>query len=52
MKFVQVFSTVYLSSSVVSSFVYPSLFFPLTVSFILGVGEYEFLNFLGKKMIG
>ena len=50
MKFVKVASSVYFSSSVLSSFFCPSLFFPLTVSYILGVGEYEFLNYAERRL--
>jgi hypothetical protein len=49
MKFIQVFSSVYLSSTVLTSFIYPGLFVPLTVSYVLGVGEYELLNFVERK---
>lgn len=49
MKFVQIFSSVYLSSSCLSSFLYPPLFVPLTLAYVAGVGEYEFLNFMEGK---
>jgi hypothetical protein len=49
MKFVPMVSSIYFSSSVVSSFIYPGLFVPLTVSYVLGVGEYELLNFVERK---
>ena len=43
MKFVSMTSSVYFSSSIVSSFLYPPLFTPLTITYIAGVGEYEVL---------
>ena len=49
MKFVQVASSIYFSSSVLSSFLCPSLFVPLTVSYVLGVGGYEFLNYSERR---
>ena len=49
MKFVEVASSVYFSSSVLSSFLCPSLFFPLTVSYILGVGEYGLLYYAERR---
>ncbi len=50
MKFVQVASSIYFSSSVLSSFLCPSLFFPLTVSYILGVGEYGLLYYAERRL--
>ena len=49
MKFVPMISSIYFSSSVISSFLYPPLFVPLTVVYIFGVGEYEFLNQIERK---
>ena len=49
MKFVTVFSTIYFSSSVISSFIYPPLFAPLTVAYVAGVGEYEVLSRIERK---
>jgi hypothetical protein len=43
MKFVSTVSSIYFSSSIVSSFLYPPLFTPLTITYIAGVGEYEVL---------
>jgi len=49
MKFVSMVSSIYFSSSIVSSFLYPPFFIPLTVAYVLGMGEYEFLNFIDRK---
>lgn len=49
MKFVPMFSIFYFSSSIISSFLYPPLFMPLTISYVAGVGEYEFLNRIERK---
>jgi hypothetical protein len=49
MKFVPMFSAIYFSSSIISSFLYPPLFVPLTITYVAGVGEYEFLNGIERK---
>ena len=49
MKFVPMLSSIYFISSAVSSFLYPPLFVPLTVTYIAGVGEYEFLSRMERK---
>ena len=51
MKFVPIVSSVYFSSTVVSSIVYPSLFLPLTIAYVVGIGEYEFLNFIDRRLV-
>jgi hypothetical protein len=50
MKFVPTVSVIYFSSSIIASFVYPPLFTPLTISYIAGVGEYEVLSRIERKL--
>ena len=52
MKFVPMFSAIYFSSSVVISFVYPTLFVPTTVAYVFCVGEYEILTIINEKWGG
>ena len=49
MKFVPMISLGYFSLSAVYSFFDPSLFVPITVVYVLGVGEYEILNGIEKR---
>ena len=44
MKFVSMISSIYFSSSIVSSILDPSFFIPLTIIYVAGVGEYELLD--------
>ena len=50
MKFVPMLSSIYFISSAVSSFLYPPLFIPLTVSYISGVGAYELWNRMERRI--
>lgn len=49
MRFVSMLSSIYFSSSIISPFLYRPLFVPLTIAYVAGVGEYEFLNFIDRK---
>ncbi len=50
MKSVAAASIAYFSASVFSSFIYPTLFVPLTLTYIGGVGEYEICNFIERRL--
>jgi len=52
MKFVPMISSIYFSSSIVSTFLYPSFFIPLTIIYVAGVGEYELLDRIGRSRCG
>lgn len=41
MKFLSVLSTVYVSSTAIAAYFYPTLFVPLTISYVSGAGVYE-----------
>jgi hypothetical protein len=50
MKFVSIVSSVYIFSSGISSYFCPTLFFPLTASYIFSVGGYELVSFVGRRL--
>ena len=41
MKFLPIFSSVYVSSTAIAVYFYPTLFVPLTISYVSGVGVHE-----------
>ncbi|MEM3846819.1 MAG: hypothetical protein QXU98_14075 [Candidatus Parvarchaeota archaeon] len=51
MKPITTVSIVYFSSSVASSLFYPPLFIPLTISYVLGVAEYEVLDYIDRRWL-
>jgi hypothetical protein len=51
MKFLSIISSVYVSSTAIAVYFYPSLFFPLTVSYISGVGVHELWDRFERRTV-
>ena len=50
MKFIPAASSFYIFASGVSSFLYPQLFVPLTVSYIFSVSGYEVSSYIQGRL--
>ena len=50
MKFLPIVSSIYVSSSALTAYLYPELFIPLTVSYVSGVGAYELWNRFERRI--
>ncbi|MGC8618690.1 MAG: hypothetical protein ACP5UZ_08175 [Thermoplasmata archaeon] len=51
MKFVPAASSFYIFASGVSSFLYPQLFVPLTLSYVFSIGGYEISSFIHGRFV-
>ena len=51
MKFLSVLSSVYVSSSALTAYIYPELFIPLTISYVSGVSVYELWNRFERRIV-
>ena len=50
MKFLPIVSSIYVSSSALTAYLYPELFIPLTVSYVSGIGAYELWNRFERRI--
>ena len=50
MKFLSIISSVYVSSSAITAYLYPELFVPLTISYISGAGVYGLWNRFERRI--